>query len=223
MLTEQERSQIRSEEIFRLEVIRELEANKPSLAGRKRLWVLLNSSFALWFLSSVVLAGLTAWFANYQSRRNEQTRKAETVQRLDTEIGNRMSQALAGLRIDEQRIKQQPSFPPMAIYGNVVFYLDNSFINVRTNPRDFSIYPDYRGRSFRSLVLELRSLVDPPQRLQLNDAMAGYEEFADLSSIEKKTATDSDQQAEYLAVVAKSHEILNGRLLKERWRSYMQP
>jgi hypothetical protein len=120
MLTEEEKSRIRSEEVFRLAVIRELEGRslRPSLS--KRFWLLLNSSFALWFLSSVVLAGLTGWFESYQARHNEQIRKTEIARRLDTEIGNRMFQALAGLRLDEQRIKQKPSFPPRSIYSNVV-------------------------------------------------------------------------------------------------------
>jgi hypothetical protein len=223
VLTEVEKSRIRAEEIFRLNVIRELEAARPSLPPSKRLWLLLNSSFALWFLSSVVLAGLTGWLASYQSRRNEQIKKAEIVRQLDTEIGNRMYQALAGLHVDEQRIKQHPSFPPTAIYGNVVLYLDNSFINNPSNPRDFSIYPDYRKRSFRSLILELNSLVDPSVRPELKEVLAGYEEFADLASIETKTGADTDQQAEFVAVVAKSHDLLNSRLLKARWRSYGQP
>jgi len=223
MLTEEEKSRIRSEEIFRLAVIRELENTKPRLSRRKRLWLFLNSSFALWFLSSVVLTGLTGWFANYQSRRNEKIRNAENVQRLDTEIANRIFEALAGLRIDEQRVKQHPSFSANAIYGNVVLYLDNSFINATAFRRDFSIYTDYRNRSVRSLILELRSLVDPSLRPELKDALAAYEEFADLSSLEKKTGKDSDQQAEYLAVLAKSHELLNGGLLKGRWRSYVEP
>src|SRR5258708_32076969 len=141
MLTEEERSRIRSQEVFRVAVIRELEGTRPSLSRLKRFWLLINSSFALWFLSSVVLAGLTGWFESYQSRHNERIKKTEIVRRLDTEIGNRMSQALAGLRLDEQRIKQKPSFLPRSIYTNVLLYLDNSFINDRSYPRDFSTIP----------------------------------------------------------------------------------
>ena len=65
--------------------------------------------------------------------------------------------------------------------------------------------------------------MDPSLRPELKDALAAYEEFADLSSLEKKAGNDSDQQAEYLAVLAKSHELLNGGLLKGRWRSYVEP
>jgi hypothetical protein len=220
MLSEEEKSRIRSEEIFRLEVSRELEAARSIASPSRRFWSLLNSSFALWFLSSVVLASLTGWFANYESRRNEENKKVETVRRLDTEIANRMSQALAGLHLDEQRIKQHPTFPPMAIYGNIVLYLDNSFAHNHSNPRDFSIYPEYRNRSFRSLTIELNSLVDSSARIDLKEALAAYEELADLASIPKKILTDTEQQAEFAAVVAKSYQLLNGRLLKNRWRSY---
>jgi hypothetical protein len=223
MLNDADRSRIRSEEIFRLSVIRELEATRPGPSPSRRLWLLLNSSFALWFLSSVVLAGLTGWFASYQSKRNEQLKKADTVRRLDTEIGNRISEALAGLTVDEQRIRQHPSFTPMSIYANVVLYLDNSFISNPSNPRDFSIYPDYRNRTFRSMILELNSLIDPSGRPELKDALDGYEKLADLGSIGETAGKGTDRQAELVAAVAKSRELLTGRILKDRWRSYMQP
>jgi hypothetical protein len=172
-------------------------------------------------LSSVVLASWTGWFANYQSRRDKQIRNAETVQRLDTEIGNRAYEALAGLLIDEKRIQRNPEFGPTAIYTNIVSYLDNSFAIDPSKVRDFSIYPDYRSRSFRSLVLELNFLVGPSERPELKDALAGYEKIADLASLPKEPGNDNNQQSEFLTAVAKSHEFLSSHLL--RWRSYLQP
>ena len=217
MLTDEERTRIRAEEIFRLEVCRELEANKHRLSRRERLWSLLNSSFALWFLSSIVLAGLTGAFTNYQNRHGEQIRKAEIERRLDTEISNRISQALAGLRVDRLRIEQGASYSPRSIYINVVSYLNNSFIN-NAFPQDFSVYTEYQRRNFRSLVFELSTLVDSSARPELVEALAGYEKFADLGSIGKDY---NYGKRESLKAVMDSVELLNRQFVKPRWRSYL--
>ena len=166
---------------------------------------------------------MTASFARYQAQQNERILKVEVVQRLDTEISNRLSQAQAGLRIDEKRIKQGNSYPPASIYSNVVSYLDNSFTVDPGKTRDFSIYPEYRVRSFRSLVLELNSVAEPSLRPELRDALAAYEEFADLGSIENKRGKNSEQQTESLKAVNNSLELLNRQLLKPRWRSLELP
>lgn len=134
MLTEEERARIRAEEVFRLETRRELEASKPRPSYREQLWALLNSSFALWFLSSVVLASLGSAYARYQTGQLEQARKVEIKRRLDTEISNRIVEAVTGSRIDVTRIEQGGVFAPQDIYNEAVGYLDNFFINDRSNP-----------------------------------------------------------------------------------------
>jgi hypothetical protein len=221
MLTEEERTRIRAEEIFRLEVCRELEASKPRRSRRERLWSLLNSSFALWFLSSVVLAGLTTAFAYYQSSRGEQIRKAEIARRLDTEISSRILSALAGLRSNKVRIEQGTSYAPELIYSNAASYLDNFFITDPSNPRDFSIYPEYQKRTFRSLIFELRSVVDSSVRPELTDALAGYEQLLDLGSIGNRKGGKTTGKHESLEAVKNAVDLLDRRLTKPRWRTRM--
>lgn len=118
MLAEEDRARIRAEEIFRLEVRRELEASQPRPSRRQRLGSWVNSSFGLWVLSSVVLTGLTTAYTYYQSRRAEQVRNAETERRLDTEISGRMSAALALLRIDEQDAVERKRESSQAVDGS---------------------------------------------------------------------------------------------------------
>lgn len=70
-LTDDAKSRIRAEEIYRSEVQRELH-------GRKSRWHVLNQPFTLWFLSSVVLAA-GAWSynriqANYDANLKQQDR-----------------------------------------------------------------------------------------------------------------------------------------------------
>jgi hypothetical protein len=181
MLTEEEKIRIRDEEVFRTEVRHELEARKPR-SRPERTWAFLNSSFALWFLSSVVLASLTTALTYYQAKRSEQSRKSEIERRLDTEISSRIDLAQRGARLDKERVAQHNEYPPEAIYQNVQYYLDNSFMTGSSSSLDFSIYPEYEKRTFRSLVFELRSVADPSARSELTDALADYERLLDLGS-----------------------------------------
>jgi hypothetical protein len=99
VLTDDELGRIKEEEIFREQVRRTLQppTSEPTLGFR--VWTLVNSSIVLWFLSSVVIAGVTQVYSCQQSRQSEQVRKRELQRRLDTEIGNRIYQTVAGLNV----------------------------------------------------------------------------------------------------------------------------
>jgi hypothetical protein len=58
MLSDEQETRIREEEIFRQEVRNELGSQKPAASPGGKFWKFLNSSFALWFLSSVFLGSL---------------------------------------------------------------------------------------------------------------------------------------------------------------------
>ncbi len=206
MLSEEEKSRIRSEEIFRAEVRRELEAKAPP-ARPNRIWTLLNSSFALWFLSSVVLAGLTTAVTSYQAKRSEHQRKAEIERRLDTEISSRIGLALRVVRLEQAKIALGDAPPPGFPDGTALAYLDNSF---GSDPREFSVYPEYKTRTFRSLVFELTSVADPSARYDLKEAILNYDKLLDSASRAKR----DEEKAQAESVV----ETLQ-RLTKHRWLS----
>lgn len=210
MLTEEGKIRIRDEEVFRTEVLRELEANKPR-SRPERLWALLNSSFALWFLSSVVLASLTTALTYYQSKRSEQLKMSEIEKRLDTEISSRIALAQRGASLDKERIAVHNEYLPEAIYQNVQSYLDNSFVTGSSNRLDFSIYPEYEKRTFRSLVFELRSIADPSARTELTDTLAVYERLLDLGSRTSAKGEKATQQT-----VESALKLLE-QLTKPRW------
>jgi hypothetical protein len=211
MLTEDEKSRIRAEEIFRSEVRCELEARKAS-PPQQRLWTLLNSSFALWFLSSVVLAGLTTAVTFYQSKRGEHLRRAEAVRHLDTEISSRIGLAQRVVRLQQSSLA--PGYGPLSagdIYGTAVDYLDNSFATRPADPQDFSIYPEYKSRTFRSLIFELTTVADPSERLGLNNAVVTYEKLRDI-----ETQLDGKEKA--TPQTAESVIRLLDQLTMPRWR-----
>lgn len=112
MLTTEEKARIRSEEIFRAEIRNEL-GPKPApvshVSFKKKLWEFLNSTFGLWFLSSVILAGVANWYTNKQAEIRENEKRQERAQleaqataairqRLLLEISYRFSATLSRLR-----------------------------------------------------------------------------------------------------------------------------
>jgi len=185
MLSSEEKSRIRAEEVFRQEVRRELEAGSTPRSRGQKLWTLLNSSFALWFLSSVVIASLTGIVTTYERTHNEQAQKADRQTRLTTEIGFRVENGVSAVLADEQRIRAGEALSPFDVYGDGLNYLDNRvFYRGGTNPEqiDYSVYAEYRDRKFRSLLVELKSVADKSAIPALVDADAQYMELFDLTS-----------------------------------------
>ena len=78
-LTEDQKQEIRAEEIFREQVRAEL-ANQHC-NRRNRVWTFLNSAFCLWFLSSVILAVTTwAWTTIHEQRATEKKNAVKLMQ-----------------------------------------------------------------------------------------------------------------------------------------------
>jgi hypothetical protein len=215
MLSQEESAQIREAEIVRLEASRELEARKPPPSRRERLWATLNSSFVLWFLSSVVIAGVSTSFAAYQGSRDKRLAETERERRLDVEISNRIYSALKGLSFDKQRVEEGEPFSRALAYDNALNYLDNSWI--ATGRPDFSIFPEFKSRTFRSLVVELTAGVDPSSQAPLTGVLNNYEPMMDLATpIAKKPEVLDKPQA--LAALVSLEDLLH-RIAQPRWRS----
>lgn len=218
-LQDEEKARIRAEEIFRAEVRRELEVARSPASRAGRLWKLANSAFGLWLLSSVALAGLTTIFTAYQNHRTEEMQRTRTEQRIVTEVSNRIVQALAGLRLDDAGIRNGETFYPKDIYNNVVLYLNNSF------DRDFSIYPEYRQRNFRSLMIELVATTSPPERLRLKESLRAFEQLVDLASVRGEPVQESPTQERErsLEAVRNATDIVKARLLGDYLKSSIIP
>ena len=112
MLSDSEKTRIREEDIFRAEVQSELASSR-----KKGIWDALNSSFVLWCLSSIVLTGIATGFTLYQDWRTQnQVERVAREERIDAEIANRISSALAGVRADERRLQANKFGSPPGYY-----------------------------------------------------------------------------------------------------------
>jgi hypothetical protein len=143
-------------------------------------WTVLNSSFALWFLSSVVITGMTTIYTLYKKKQTDQSEQAANARRLNTEMGNRIAEGIIAMHLDRKRIEHGKTFYPGAVYCEALLYLNNR-VTADNKALDFSTYPDYRWRSFRSLIFELSAVVARSDIPALRTANSTYEKLVDLA------------------------------------------
>ncbi len=209
MLDDGRKIEIEEEEAFRLEVSRKLCTGNTRSKG-SQIWAVLNSSFVLWLLSSVIVSGITATYAIYQQRQKDASRVEETRRKLDTEILSRIDQALAGLKITAHEVSSM-DYGAREIYENVFNVLDNSYLASKPeNSRDLSVIPEFRTRTFRSLVWELRSVVEQSEASELDAVLSVYEELADLASVDSPGAPN--------VAIEKSQGLLKRCVEVSRWK-----
>lgn len=138
MLSDQEKGRIRAEEVYRHEVRESLNRKDPSL------WDLLNSSFVLWFLSSIVLATLTAAYGSCSTARETTRTRTERGMLLATELHSRALQFLDAISSDRAEPKR---------------YWDLLFRPPHQNLATYALYPEFERRPTESLDEELERIL----------------------------------------------------------------
>lgn len=142
-----------------------------------RLWPFLNSTFGLWLLSSVVVGGLGFVYTQNQNKQAEKLKKLEIAQaeatktaahieRLDLEIGYRLSSTISRLaelhaatnRCDATQTANSHCKP-------VKMQLDEMFLARHQPP---SMFPDFSSYSTLALVAELKRAAPPQEKSELD-------------------------------------------------------
>ena len=151
-MTEEDKERIRAEEIFREEVRRDITSRE-----RRSRWQaligFLNTSFGLWILTTLLVGGALYLYGRW-----------ETHNRLDREISHRLRQAklwVIGSEWDQQVAKEHPDKRKFDqqwfIFRQVVNHLNGTRQDENANSYvHISFYPEFDGRTFDSLVEELR-------------------------------------------------------------------
>ncbi len=159
MLTEEEMDKIKSEEIYRDEIRKKLNENDDKSFGTKS-WKFINSSFGIWLLSTVVV-GLIVYFYNDNKLKNEiAANNAASIQKLETEISNRLQQFKLALSNQE----------PSKIYyqkEELAYMVDGVLISDGTlaQKKPIYIFPEYKERTMNSLLYEIGRLTKDKEQI----------------------------------------------------------
>ena len=95
MLTEQEQQRIRTEENYRLEVRRQLEADRWTHRKRVcRLLIALNAPIMIALVPSLAIVSLPIVFTSFQQWKTTQSEEINQINMIDVEINTRVRNAL---------------------------------------------------------------------------------------------------------------------------------
>jgi hypothetical protein len=215
MLTRSDSDRILEEEVLRSEIRSHLEADRAARGGKGHVWRFLNSGIVLWALSSVVLAGVSKCYTDREADRKALAERQETVRRLDLEIANRIAQASITLRTDSGLVERGDVFSRRSLYAVPTAFLNNSYAENSSNQQDYSTFPEYRSRTFRSLVSELAYYVPASEGPKLQSALGAYEMLADSAML--ADTTGNNPKSANLAAIRTARAVLEGRVLQLRW------
>ena len=185
MLDESERTKIRLEEEYRYEVRNKLQETPNKKVST--LWIFLNSSFGLWLLSAICITGLGGLYTQWQNAKTEQFKKSEldhaeqlktqqTIERLDSEIGYRLSQI-------QVRLNTLAHSSPNSRKDGVIEVLNS--VSQPPGKSYFAAYPEYSDYSLIALVAELRRYVVGEGRDALDRILADLTGIYVLMEVEK--------------------------------------
>jgi hypothetical protein len=141
---------------------------------------------------------------------------SENERKVVMEVHHRASEALKGLQVDKADItsaKQAP-YMPAWIYYNVVRYLNNSFPEEK-NPPDYSVFPEFRGLDFESLI---RKLIIIRGEKPLQAAWDGFEQLKKLSEQQNEKL---DKQ-KCLEAVDNARRIVTTKILSGYFKSSIE-
>jgi hypothetical protein len=218
VLSEEERYRIKEEEIFREEVRRSLQPPAAKSFFESRAWKLLNASIVLWLLSSVVVAGLTQWYSHQQSVQAERAGRRELQRKLEAEIGNRLRQTINGLEVWKRNVARGGfTGTTQGTYNQMASYLNNT-----AGPNvDYSVFPEYRSRTFSSLLMELGPLLEAGDRGDVANALGAYEQIAVRSSDAAGGQPNTREQA--IKATDDALAFIHTHFQKPRWSVGLYP
>jgi hypothetical protein len=215
LLTPEEKARIKSEELLRAEIRKELAPPPSSPASETLLqksWKILNSTFAIWALSTVVVAGITHWYNDQQEKAQaalakesqdqaDERKRLENYQRVALEIAFRFSSTMARLKAISRKYGTQPQ--DAKAHQAVVEAFDP--LAKPATDSDPPLYPEYKLYSGLAMMAELQRHAGPAEREALTETLAKTSGF-----IEEMTA-------ETLLAGPNAEEIASGLLQRMRY------
>ncbi|PYI92450.1 MAG: hypothetical protein DME97_08980 [Verrucomicrobia bacterium] len=163
-LSEKDKMRIRSEELYREEVRRELANNTLPKSFPKRFLRWLGTPLGLWFLSAILLGSITEAYKTFQTKQVQERARAdaeqaeermrrELIRKLDAEIALRLN------RVNDRVLafaKDKLTTLDVEEAGRIVHY------------------PEFRDRSMTSLMFELQGSLEKAEQKAVRVAMGKW-------------------------------------------------
>lgn len=217
MLSDERRAEIREEELLRADILRELEAARQDRKSRKeKAWALLNTGFALWFLSTVLVGIVTFTYSRFDSNQKERLRQRAVRDQLDQEIAARLMSSSQSLDALAKRLEGGSLISSRAsIYDSVL----------RSLGSDGGIFKEYDDRNFPSLAFALQPLVSPKEAKEIAGAILAYQQLRQVSesgsshgAIGQDMNVDEGVLKRELSDLAEARSLVEKRIWLRRWR-----
>lgn len=189
------KAEIYREEIYREEIRREILAARAPESRSARFLAFLNTSLGIWLLSSIMVSFITWAYSEHQAKIAIEARNASVANRLDLELANKINDF-------RQRVNSAKKKFDLAI---AIEQLDTFA----------PLFPEFKKRTFFSLLWELNSVVSKNERSDLQGTIKAWKELQQM-----ETALKADGQNTDIATVqAKLREyFLNGVFNKRGWQ-----
>jgi hypothetical protein len=204
MLTKEDQERIRQEEIFRQEVRESLQEAKRPYAVGGRIWAIVNTSFGIWLLSTIVV-GLFSWaYTNWEQRRSKQHEQNELIRKLDVEIPVRL----------------QTSESLFDSASRAAGYY-SAMRSLRVPPDAIIVFPEFRDRPITALLSELLQQVPAAEKAEINEALRTLQRLTNFDYVSRLGDMNGDAPLtpEMQVDVKESKESLKQVRNLNRWRS----
>jgi hypothetical protein len=222
LLSEDEKQRLHAEEAYRLEIRKQIEALEPKRSFKARFWMGLNAPFVLWLLSSVIVGLFGLVFSNYQAQRADKLNKSNHIRMLDAEITSRIDEARSTISAFQVSLAEG-----FSRYQNSMFYfaVEQALNAAHGEHSQAVLYPEFKDRTFPSLLIELSSMLPAGDRQDVHEALAGYRiiqskigEDRGMNRQQNKLSPEEIwKMQEALDQVSK---VLQGQITRARWSEY---
>lgn len=216
-LDETTKERILLEEKYRSEIERQFKLSKPE---ENKVTKFLNSSFGLWLLSAIFITGVGSLYQNWQSKKAEeqltlesklqsQNDNRQAIERLDLEIGFRISQALLYLSTVSERVeatmRDSGEDEKRLAIADSTFEVINELGSTIHNS-EASLYPEHVGYPLSTLLVELRRRLEVAEQSVVEESLAALSNLATSMNFGKSKSVPEDAAGAIL-----------DRIVLERW------
>jgi hypothetical protein len=137
-----------------------MEASGDKKNARQVLWILLNSAFGIWLLTTIV-GGLGVWgYQQWRDSHQEEQGGRLMVQKLDLEISARLAQYLGWFQQHAENRKKFKEYVTPAFLEATLQRLAGRpvYDGDRDKPAIFEVFPEFKDRNLVGLYAERASL-----------------------------------------------------------------